>query len=202
MGDAVLGTIICDYGYHNYPHYGIGELTNLKINVVNNSILAYFAIEKLNLPEYIAFGGSIIHDDASKTESILATTLEAIIASIYLDGGLESAKSFVLKILKDKIEDEIKSIKEEEPDPTPFLMQGKQSGNYVNALQEYCQKYRIQLPEYEFTSTGQPPEQIFKAKVTVEGKPYGPGMGPRKRVAQQEAAKIALEELVGDAPKE
>ena len=202
LGDAILGAIICDYGYHECPNCGKGELTNLKIDVVNNSVLASCAIEKLNLPEYIAFGESIIHDDERETQSILATTLEAVIGSIYLDGGLESARSFVLAILKDEIEDAMKKISDTDIVSEKFktaevkIQQGKESGNYIGALLEYCQEFRIQRPEYEVTHTGPPNDRIFRAKVTVEGHSYGPGESGKKRIAQQEAGRIALEELL------
>jgi len=180
LGDAVLEIIIRTFLYENFPEYTEGQLSKLRSVVASQPILALCAKE-VDLGKYIVFGPSQNTPDGRENEANLADTLEAIIASIYLDGGLKFARRFVLKILEDKIwqlaQDEIKY-------------------NYKTALQEYWQSTAHQPPVYSvIAETGPEHEKIFEVEVILGDTPYGRGVGRNKKAAEQQAAKMALEKF-------
>ena len=178
LGDAVLELVIRTFLYKTFPEYTEGQLSKLKSVVVSQSILALCAKE-LDLGKYIVFGPSQNTPDGRENETNLADTLEAIIASIYLDGGLKFARRLVLKILKDKIQQ---------------LAQDEIKYDYKTALQEYWQSNTHQLPVYSVVAeTGPEHEKIFEVEVILADTSYGRGVGRNKKTAEQQAAKIALE---------
>ncbi len=180
LGDAVLEIVIRTFLYKNFPEYTEGQLSKLKSVVVSQPILALCAKE-LDLGKYIVFGPSQNTSDGRENEANLADTLEAIIASIYLDGGLKFARCFVLKILEDKIRQ---------------LAQDEIKYDYKTALQEYWQSTTHQLPVYSVVAeTGPEHEKIFEVEVILGDTPYGRGVGRNKKTAEQQAAKTALEKF-------
>ena len=180
LGDAVLEIIICAFLYKTFPEYTEGQLSKLRSVVVSQPILALCAKE-LDLGKYIVFGPSQNTHDGRVNEANLADTLEAIIASIYLDGGLKFARRFVLKILEDKIRQ---------------LAQDEIKYDYKTALQEYWQSTTHQPPVYSvIAETGPEHEKIFEVEVILGDTPYGRGVGRNKKAAEQQAAKIALEKF-------
>jgi ribonuclease-3 len=180
LGDAVLEIIIRTFLYENFPGYTEGQLSKLRSVVASQPILALCAKE-LDLGKYIVFGPSQNTSDGRENEANLADTLEAIIASIYLDGGLKFARRFVLKILEDKIRQ---------------LAQDEIKYDYKTALQEYWQSTMHQPPVYSvIAETGPEHEKIFEVEVILGDTPYGRGVGRNKKTAEQQAAKMALEKF-------
>jgi ribonuclease-3 len=117
--------------------------------------------------------------------SILGTVFEAIIAAIYIDGGIEQARAFVMRVAKERID---KTAKE--------IFEGRFIKDFKSILQDYSQKKSNVLPVYKITKEeGLPHAKIFEAHVEVDGKVFGPGIGRTKKEAEQQAAKIAVEKL-------
>jgi ribonuclease-3 len=189
LGDAVLEIIIRTFLYENFPEYTEGQLSKLRSVVASQPILALCAKE-VDLGKYIVFGPSQNTPDGRENEANLADTLEAIIASIYLDGRLKFARRFVLKILADKIRQ---------------LAQDEIKYDYKTALQEYWQSTTVftkvnqsshQPPVYSvIAETGPEHEKIFEVEVILGDTPYGRGVGRNKKAAEQQAAKMALEKF-------
>lgn len=180
LGDAALEISICTFLYKTFPEYTEGQLSKLKSVVVSQPILALCAKE-LNLGKYIVFGPSQNTTNGRENEAHLADTLEAVIASIYLDGGLKFARCFVLKILEDKIRQ---------------LAQDEIKYDYKTALQEQWQSTAHQPPVYSLIAgTGPEHEKIFEVEVILGDTSYGRGVGKNKKTAEQRAAKVALEKF-------
>ncbi len=180
LGDAVLGLIVSSFLYETFPEYNEGQLSKLKAVVVSRTILALCA-KKLGLGQYIIFGAGEAATGGSEKESNLADALEAVIASIYLDGGFQSAQRFVLKILEDKIQQ---------------LAQDEIKYDYKSALQQHWQATKKETPVYSVISESGPAhDKIFEIEVTLSGMPYGRGIGRSKNKGEQQAAKAALDKL-------
>ena len=180
LGDALLGMIVSEYLYNRFPHSTEGELSKLKAAVVSRSVLASEA-RRLNIGDFLLLGKGEEASGGRRRLSNLADTFEAIIASVYLDGGLNVCRQFILRQLSEKIEEASLS---------------KESRDYKSALQEYAQAKFRQAPVYQVTSTQGPDhKRIFEVAVSVQGKLYGRGKGRSKKVAEQEAARRALKEL-------
>lgn len=180
LGDAVLELIVSSFLYEAFPEYTEGELSKLRAVVVSRPILALCARE-LRLGEYIIFGVGEAATGGGEKESNLADALEAVIASIYLDGGFQPAQRFTLKILTDKIQQ---------------LAQDEIKYDYKSALQERWQAENGQIPAYSVVSESDiAHEKIFEVEVNLSGTPYGRGIGRSKKKAEQQAAKVALDRL-------
>lgn len=182
LGDALLGMLVSEDLYSRFPHSAEGGLSKLKAAVVSRSALASKA-RRLNLGDFLLLGKGEEASGGRRRPSNLADTFEAIIASIYLDGGLNACRQFILRQLSEKIED---------------VSLNKEGGDYKSALQEYAQAKFRQAPVYQVTSTQGPDHRrIFQVVVSVQGKLYGTGKGRSKKVAEQEAARQALKKLKG-----
>jgi len=180
LGDAVLELIVSSFLYETFPEYTEGQLSKLRAVVVSRTILALCAKE-LGLGKYIIFGAGEAATGGSEKESNLADALEAVIASIYLDGGFQCARRFVLKILSDKIQQ---------------LAQDEIKYDYKSALQKRWQANKGQTPTYSvIAASGPAHEKIFEVEVTLSGMPCGRGIGRSKKEAEQQAAKVALDGL-------
>ena len=181
LGDSVLELIVNLFLYGNFPKYTEGQLSKLKAVAVSRSTLALCARE-LELGKFIKFGAGEIATSGEDKPSNLANALEALVASVYLDGGFENTRKFVMRILKDKIfeldNDELKR-------------------DYKTALQEYWQAGSRTPPVYTVVSeTGPDHDKRFEVEVTLAGEPYGRGIGRNKKQAEQRAAEKALEIII------
>ena len=123
LGDAVLGLVVCDYLYTHYPTFLEGDLTKVKSSVVSRRTCAVVA-DALGLPGLLDIGKGMING-ARLPESLAAASLEAVIAALYLDGGLEAARRFVLTHMEDHIRRAVASEHQE---------------NYKSKLQQHAQK--------------------------------------------------------------
>lgn len=179
FGDAVLDLVIREYLYHNYPRHQEGDLTEAKSAVVCRASLAK-ASKKIGLKAFL-FLGRGIGKKRAVPDSLLADAYEAIVAAIYLDGGYQPVKNFILMTLKDEI---------------PFAMEQANSANYKSNLQKYLQQQKRPLPVYRVLgSTGPEHSRIFEVAVLIEGREMGRGTGSSKKSAEQEAARLALENV-------
>jgi len=180
LGDSVLELVINSFLYSNFPRYTEGQLSKLKAVAVSRSTLALCA-KAMGLGNFIKFGAGEMATGGSEKPSNLANALEAIIASVYLDGGLESAQKFILKILADKVYE---------------LDRDEMKRDYKTALQEYWQAGSRKPPVYKVVAeTGPDHDKRFEVEVRLAGEPYGRGVGRNKKSAEQRAAEEALETI-------
>lgn len=179
FGDAVLDLVIREYLFHNYPNHQEGDLTEAKSAVVCRTSLAK-ASKKMDLKTSL-FLGRGIGRKRGVPESLLADAYEAIVAAIYLDGGYQPVKNFILMTLRSEI---------------PHAIEQASSANFKSCLQKFLQQQKRPLPVYRVLgSTGPEHSRVFEVAVLVEGEEMGRGTGSNKKTAEQEAARQALEHL-------
>jgi len=176
LGDAVLSIIVSDYLFDHFRHIPEGELTRLRAASVCERSLCEFA-KKLGLGQHLFLSRGEQNTGGRERSSILADAFEALIAAIYLDGGIENARSFVLSYVKESIEGQQK---------VAFK-------DYKTALQEVIQ----QNPEDRLCyvpagESGPDHNKTFRVEVTINSNIVGKGEGKSKKDAEQAAAKEAL----------
>ena len=175
LGDSVLGLITAENFFKNYTKLPEGELTKLRAATVCEKSLAGFA-RQLELGKYLLLGKGEILTGGRERPSIQADAFEAIIAAIYLDGGMESARNFVLKYIEEAIRQQ-QSIRD-----------------YKTMLQEVVQRNPGEIIEYVITGeTGPDHDKRFEVEVHLNSNVIGRGIGKSKKKAEQEAAREALE---------
>lgn len=180
LGDSILGLIISEYLYIHLPDVPEGELSYLRSRLVESASCVNY-IKKLNVEGYILLGKGERMSEGRGRETILSDLFEAVIGAIYLDGGLEAAKHFVLSTFAEEIREILK---------TPLC-------NWKAQLQDYCQKKFQTPPSYIVISESGPDHnKIFKIKVAVNDLDLGLGEGISKKAAQQAAAENALKSLM------
>ncbi|MTI67446.1 MAG: ribonuclease III [Firmicutes bacterium] len=177
LGDSVLGLVISDYLFNNYPKYPEGELTKIRSLIVCEPSLASIAKE-IKLGRYLLLGKGEEATGGRERISILADAFEAVIGAIYLDGKLKHSRKFILNSLNKIIEDSVK---------------GKLFLDYKTQLQEYIQKNSDSNIEYSVTKEiGPDHNKIFYIEVKNGDKVLGIGKGKSKKEAEQNAARSAL----------
>jgi ribonuclease-3 len=180
LGDAVLDLVISQDLLLNYPDTPEGELSKMKARIVSETALAKVA-RRLEIGRFLLLGRGEEMTQGRTKPSLLANALEAILAAIYLDGGLESAVQVIQKIFKDDIE---------------TLLKTEAFTDYKTELQELCQKDYEILPTYTLLSESGPDHQkTFEVQLSIKGNVYGKGIGRSKKEAEQQAAREALEKL-------
>jgi len=182
LGDAVLGLVVCHRLFEIYPGYLEGDLTKLKSAVVSRNTCAAVA-NQLGLTELIFVGKGMSGrtGSAQRPSSLAAGVFESVIAAIYLDGGLEAARAFILRHMDGQIEQFAATTHQE---------------NYKSLLQQHAQKALAATPVYELLDEKGPDHsKCFEVRVVVGGRAFGSAWGPAKKPAEQRAAQIALEEL-------
>jgi ribonuclease-3 len=183
LGDSVLGLVVSEYVFLNYPDYREGRLSKLKSVIVSEPTLARKA-QEIKLGSYLQLGKGEMMAGGSQKPSILADALEALVGAIYLDGGLQSARSFVARLLAD----EIRSVDKED------------DMDYKTILQELSQGSYGTIPTYRVVrKVGPDHERIFEVEVLLREEVRGTGIGTSKKSAEQEAARMALDVLRGVA---
>lgn len=175
LGDSVLGVITADYFYHNLAHLPEGEMTKKRAACVCEKSLYGFAKE-INLGKYLLLGRGEENTGGRNRASILADAFEAVIAAIYLDGGLESVRGFVLGFIKKAAEKQL-SIRD-----------------YKTELQEVIQKNPNEHLSYVLVGESGPDhDKRFEVEVLLNSNVIGCGIGKSKKLAEQQAAQQALE---------
>jgi ribonuclease III len=180
LGDAVLGLVVADALFHQYPNYDEGQKSKVKAAVVSTQSLARHA-ERLRLGEHLILGRGEEKTGGRFKQALLADGYEALIAALYLDGGLEAAESFLRRELKDVLD---------EGSAQTFVLDHK------SALQERLQALGRPLPEYRVSGEAGPDHRkTFSVEVVVNGEVLGAATGRAKKEAEQEAARVALTKL-------
>lgn len=178
LGDSILSYIISIELYQRFPDAQEGPLSRVRASLVKGETLAIVARE-IDLGEYLSLGSGELKSGGFRRSSILADAYEALIGAIYLDGGLEKAKDFVLKYFVHRLE---------ECDP------GKASKDPKTRLQEYLQARSLDLPAYKVTSIeGEAHKQFFKVECKIPTTEQSfMGEGSSRRKAEQMAAEKTL----------
>lgn len=186
LGDAILGMIISDYLYKTLSHCSEGELTKIKSVVVSQSTLAKVSLEA-QLKDFLIVGRGL-NDRNFLPKSLLANVFEAIIAAIFLDGGLEPAYNFTVKHLKKEVD---------------IVCKDQHEKNYKSILQQHSQKEYGVTPCYQvLQQIGPDHGKSFEISVLIKGNEYGKGWGKSKKEAEQHAAKETLKLLLPDLIQE
>jgi ribonuclease III len=181
LGDAILGFVIADLLFREFPNSDEGQKSKAKAALVSTTTLARQA-ERLALGDHVLLGRGEEKTGGRRKQALLADTYEALVAAIYLDGGVEHVKAFI--------------VREFLP-----LLAGVRDGQMVaqdhkSALQEFLQSHERPLPEYRLSgTTGPDHRKQFQVQVFVSGTRIADGLGSSKKDAEQDAARAALESL-------
>jgi ribonuclease-3 len=186
LGDAVLDLIICEALYRKFPEYLEGDLTKIKSAVVSRRTCAEVSTET-GLIDLLIIGKGISNREIMP-HSLAAAVYESIVAAIYLDGGFEVVKQYVLRTMTPKIES---------------IASNTHLHNYKAVLQQHAQKEMGATPIYELMDEKGPDHsKCFEVCVCLDGRRFSSAWGPNKKMAEQKAALLALEELGIFDPKD
>jgi ribonuclease III len=181
LGDAVLGFIMADLLFRDFPQLDEGQKSKIKASLVSTATIGDLARE-LGLGQYLALGRGEEKTGGRNKQALLADGYEAVIAAIYVDGGMEAARGFIQREFSERLED-VRS---------PEFW----GRDYKSALQEVVQSRELPLPEYVVASESGPDHRkIFHVEVRVAGELMGTARGASKKAAEQEAARQALEQI-------
>jgi len=180
LGDTVLDFIISDFIMKLCPESPEGELSKLRAVVVSEANLSRVARD-LGFGDYLLLGKGEEQTGGREKNSLLANALEAVIASLYMDGGLDVAYRFIL----DRFESDIRG-----------MVANGLTYDYKTDLQEHCQSRFGALPKYSIVKESGPDHQkVFEVEILADGRTLGNGVGRSKKEAEQQAAREALEKL-------
>lgn len=178
LGDSVLGMLVAEYLYHNFPNRPEGELTRMRADMVCEQTLAA-AANRIGLGSHLLLGHGEEQGGGRKRNSILADAMESVIAACFLDGGMEAA----LKVVQQFILVEV---------PVNKL----HNADYKTKLQELVQQKKNQILSYKLVGQSGPDhDKQFDVEVSLNEQVVGSGSGSSKKRAEQMAARSAIEKL-------
>lgn len=197
LGDAVLGLVVAEALYTAHPEWREGELTRIRSGLVSRERMAQVA-ETIGLGRHLRLSRGEERSGLRSKSTVISNTMEAVMGALYLDGGLEPVRAFVRSQVMGEAADRL----------ALELRSGAALGNYKSALQERLQAARAGAPVYRVKSESGPDhhkrflvEVRVKAEAGERGKPLARGTGRTKKLAEQDAARRALEQLQsGGAP--
>lgn len=177
LGDSVLSVIVADYLFNNFSDIPEGELTKLRASLVCEKSLCAFSRE-ISLGDFLLLGKGEEKGGGRQRDSILADAFEAVLAAIYIDGGMDVARKYVLRFVKAELKNR---------DDEVFK-------DYKTALQEIIQRNPEENVTYILKSEHGPDHnKVFEVEVHLNSNVIGTGKGKNKKQAEQMAAKQALE---------
>ncbi len=184
LGDSVLGFVIADLLFRQFPQHNEGQKSKLKASIVSAASLARLA-EKIGLGEFLILGRGEEKTGGRQKHALIADCYEALLAAIYLDGGVDPVRSFIERQFAD------------------LIAEARRSGvgaafteDYKSALQEWLQSHSRGLPAYRLVAEiGPPHRRRFDVEVLVSGESIARAEGKTKKEAAQAAAKLALDRL-------
>lgn len=180
LGDAVLGFVSADYLYRKHPDLPEGELTRIRAALVCEDSLHEVA-QRLHLGDFLMLGKGEESGGGRHRPSILADAVEAVLAAVYLDGGIDEARALVHRILLEK---------------EPEQVVESRRRDCKTELQELVQRKPNQELRYELVSESGPDHaKVFTVAVMLNGQVVGLGSGHSKKEAEQSAARTALEQM-------
>ena len=178
LGDSILGMVVADHLYRNFPNRPEGELTRMRADMVCEKALAQVA-NQIGLGNHLLLGKGEEQGGGRGRDSILADAVESVIAACYLDGGMEAAKAFITRFVLVNV-------------PVSRLS----NADYKTALQELVQQKRNQVLTYTLVGESGPDhDKRFEVELTLNDRVVGRGIGSSKKRAEQDAARSAMETL-------
>jgi ribonuclease III len=190
LGDAIIGFLVAEELCRRYPDLREGPLTRLRAELVSRHNLGLVAM-RLNLGDYMLLGRGEERSGGRRKSALLANCTEAVVAALYLDGGIEVARTFVLREV----------VEPDAPELHRKMLHGSTIGDYKSALQERLQAQKRGQPEYSVKAESGPDHrkrflvEVSVVKTGVSGKPLARGLGSTKKKAEQEAARRAIIKL-------
>jgi ribonuclease-3 len=185
LGDSVLGLVVAEYVYATLPDQPEGELARIKSFVVSEASLSEIA-RGLRVDNFILIGKGEEYSGGRSKKTILADCLEAIIGAYYLDSGFPAAEGFVHAMLIPEINK---------------VLENRHAKDYKTLLQEFVQKRMKTYPRYRVVQkTGPDHDKTFWIEVHVGDRSFGAGKGKNKKEAEQEAARLAYENMTAEKP--
>jgi ribonuclease-3 len=182
LGDAVLGAVCATVLYERFGEKTEGDLAKIKSVVVSEEVLSALALE-LQIDELLVLGRGEELSGGRKKNAILADALEALFGALYLDSGFVTAFLFVERCISPEIS---------------RVIEKNYHQDHKSLLQELSQRHFKTYPQYRLINRSGPEhERLFRMEVQVNGQVFGPGVGRNKKAAEQEAARLALEQLGG-----
>ena len=167
--------------FRDFPQFDEGQKSKIKATLVSTATLAQLA-RRMGLGDFLALGRGEEKTGGRKKQALLADGYEAVIAALYLDGGMEAARTFIVREFAERLED-VRS---------PEFW----GRDYKSVLQEVVQARDLPLPEYVVAAESGPDHRkVFHVEVRVAGEAMGTARGASKKAAEQEAARQALERL-------
>lgn len=181
LGDSVLGMLVAEYLYRNFPNRPEGELTRMRADMVCEKTLATVA-NKIGVGKHLMLGHGEENLGGRKRDSILADAMESIIAAAFLDGGMSAALGIIQRFILVEV-------------PVTKL----HNVDYKTQFQELIQQKKNQTITYTLIAERGPDhDKHFEVQVAVNGKAVGTGAGSSKKRAEQDAARAAIEKLFPD----
>jgi ribonuclease-3 len=182
LGDAILGAVVCDVLYRDFPDALEGEMTRIKSVVVSRRTCAEVS-HRLGLDEFLVLGKGM--GPAGQTPaSLLADVFESLVGALYLDGGMEAARRFIVEHIGPEIDEAAENVA---------------GGNYKSTLQQAAQRQFGETPTYlMLDEKGPDHSKCFKMAAQIGSRRFPAAWGPNKKDAEQRAARNALCMLTGD----
>jgi ribonuclease III len=191
LGDAVLGLVVAESLFGMHPDWREGELTRVRARLVSRQHLAQVA-EGIGLGRHLLLSRAEEKGGLRRKSTVVSNTMEAVIGALFLDGGLEPVRAFARRHILGETAEQL----------AQELRSGAALGNYKSALQERLQADRVGTPVYRVKSESGPDHRkrfLVEVRLKIEagepGKPLARGTGSTKKLAEQDAARRALEKL-------
>ena len=183
LGDSILGMLVAEYLYRNFPDRPEGELTRMRADMVCEKTLASVAA-RIHLGDHLMLGHGEEQGGGRSRDSILADAVESVFAACFLDGGIEAAQKFIRTFILVEV-------------PVSQM----HNTDYKTKLQELVQQKKNQVLSYTLTGESGPDhDKHFTVAVSLNGGMVGQGEGRSKKRAEQEAARAAIRNLFPDEP--
>ena len=178
LGDSILGMLVAEYLFRNFPNRPEGELTRMRADMVCEKTLAAVA-NSIHLGDHLLLGHGEEQGGGRSRDSILADAMESVIAACFLDGGMEAALQIIRRFILVEV-------------PVTRL----HNADYKTQLQELVQQKRNQALSYSLTGESGPDhDKQFEFEVSINGSVVGTGRGSSKKRAEQDAARAAIARL-------
>jgi ribonuclease III len=182
LGDAIFGAVVCDLLYHKFPQFQEGELTRIKSVVVSRRTCTQVSRD-LGIEEFLVLGKGM-GSQGQTPASVLADVFESIVGALYLDGGMDAARRFIVRHIGPQID---------------ATVEGQGGINYKSTLQQAAQRQFGETPTYLLLDEKGPDHsKCFKMAAQIGPRRYPAAWGPNKKDAEQRAALNALSQIAGD----